>query len=307
MLLLILACACVGAGVGLATWTVLLHRAGVAVIDPFHDTSRRPPREANTNLHEVMLERSIGDRILRPFLDRAASFFSRLTPDGLITNLHQHAIRAGLHQEWNRSRIAMWKGFLTVGGIVNAVFLWRLYRSFSGFVFAVAVAAMWYLMLDFWLKGKAKARQDRILADLADVTDQISISVQAGLGFEAALQRTAGSTEGPLSDELNRLLHDIRLGATRANAFNAMAERVDVDDLTNFVRAMVLAERTGISISRVLEVQADELRERRRQRAEERAMRMPVMLVFPLVFFVLPPLFIVLLGPAVISAFGNGL
>lgn len=307
MLLLILACALIGAGAGLATWTVLIRRGAVATIDPFHDTSRRPPRESTTNLHDAMLDRSVRDRVLRPFLDRAASFFSRLTPDGLITNLHKHAIRAGLHQEWTRSRIAMWKGFLSIGGVVSAVFLWRLYRSFSGFVLAVCVAVMWYLMLDFWLKGKAKARQDRILMDLADVTDQISISVQAGLGFEAALQRTAASTEGPLSEELNRLLHDIRLGATRSNAFYAMAERVEVDDLTNFVRAMVLAERTGISISRVLEVQADELRERRRQRAEERAMRMPVMLVFPLVLFILPPLFIVLLGPAIMSIFQGGL
>jgi len=306
-MLLFLACAFIGASAGLATWTILLRRGQLAAADPFQGTSRRPPPDANTNLHEVMLERSVRDRVLRPLLDRFAGFFARLTPDGLVTNLHTHAIRAGLQHEWTRSRIAMWKCLLTIGGVLNALFLWRLYPSFSGFVLAAGIAIMWYLMLDFWLKGKAKTRQDRILMDLADVTDQISISVQAGLGFEAALQRTAASTEGPLSEELNRLLHDVRLGATRANAFHAMAERVEVDDLTNFVRAMVLAERTGISISRVLEVQADELRERRRQRAEERAMRMPVMLVFPLVLFILPPLFIVLLGPAVVSIFQGGL
>ena len=127
------------------------------------------------------------------------------------------------------------------------------------------------------------------------------ISVQAGLGFETAMARAGQNGKGPLADELIRTLQDIQVGRSRKEAYLAMAQRVDVPDLRSFVRAVVQADTYGIAIAKVLESQAKDMRVKRRQRAEEHAMKMPVKMLFPLIFFILPTLFIVVLGPTVLS------
>lgn len=302
MLSLILASMMMGGAVGLTVWMKL----GMPLAPAVDTVVPAVDKPTSTNLHDAMLQRSRTERVVRPWLSKSNEFLARLTPEGRVRELRRLATAAGLQNKWTDARLIRWKVATTVVGVVGGLALWRRSPSVASLFVAITFALIGYLVLDFFLQGKAKARQALILADLADITDQISISVSAGLGFEAAIQRTAASTEGPLTDELNRMLHDIRLGATRASAFKAMGERAGVDDLASFIRAIVQAEKTGVAITQVLQVQADELRERRRQRAEERAMRMPVMLIFPLVSCILPPLFIVLLGPAMIKIFSEG-
>jgi len=153
------------------------------------------------------------------------------------------------------------------------------------------------------LINKAKERKKTIQQALPDTLDQITISVEAGLGFEAAMARAARTGEGPLNEELARALSEIQLGAARHDALRGLVDRTHVPELRHFVLAILQAETYGLPVAHVLRVQAKELRVKRRQRAEERALKIPVKIVFPLAICILPTLFIVILGPAAIRMF----
>ncbi len=140
--------------------------------------------------------------------------------------------------------------------------------------------------------------------ELADTLDQMTIAVEAGLGFESAMARAGRNGKGPLAEELVRTLQDIAVGQPRRDAYLALAERTGVPDLRRFIRAVVQADAYGVSIADVLRTQAQEMRLKRRQRAEEKAMQIPVKVIFPLILCILPTLFIVLLGPAVLRIIG---
>lgn len=265
-----------------------------------------PEKPQVANLHEALLSRSRTERVVRPGIDKVNSLLSSITPEGRVKDLHRSAITAGLQQSWTRKKIATMK---TVGLAAGASFGLLSFLQFGGLIgvaFGAIVFGIGFKGVDIFLEGRAKARQDEIIRALPDYTDQIAISVQAGLGFEAAIQRTASSNTGPLADEFNRLIQDVRIGSTRAAAFRALSDRIDVQDLTTFIRAVAQAERTGVSIADILNIQSDELRERRRQRAEERAMKLPVIMLIPMVTCILPPLLIVLLGPAVVQITQTG-
>jgi len=165
---------------------------------------------------------------------------------------------------------------------------------------AFALAFVWFLP-ELLLYNAGIKRREKVQLALPDTLDQLTIAVEAGLGFEAALAHVSRHSQGPLAEEFVRTLQDIQVGQSRRDAYLAMAERVSVPDLRRFVRSIVQAERHGISMARVLETQAAEMRIKRRQRAEEKAMQIPVKVVFPLVLFILPALFIVVLGPAAIN------
>ena len=165
----------------------------------------------------------------------------------------------------------------------------------------VGVTALAYFVPDILIRNYAQKRREAIKLELPNALDQMLISVQAGLGFESAMARAGQNGKGPLADELIRTLQDIQVGRSRKDAYLAMAQRVDVPDLRSFVRAVVQADTYGIAIAKVLKSQAKDMRVKRRQRAEEHAMKMPVKMLFPLIFFILPTLFIVVLGPTVLS------
>jgi len=151
------------------------------------------------------------------------------------------------------------------------------------------------------LKRRINDRRAAIERDLPDVIDLLVISVEAGLGFEAALGRVVQNVPGELSDEFSRMLQETRVGVSRHDAMRSLADRTDVDDLNSFILSMNQADAFGVSVSRMLRVQADEIRVRRRQRAQERAFAAPVKMVFPLVLCIFPSIFVVLLGPAIIQ------
>ncbi|MDP9460190.1 MAG: type II secretion system F family protein, partial [Actinomycetota bacterium] len=170
---------------------------------------------------------------------------------------------------------------------------------------AVVVPVVAYFLPELLLHSRGQERQAAIALELPDTLDQMTIAVEAGLGFESAMARAGANGKGPLAEELVRTLQDIAVGQPRREAYLALADRTGVQDLRRFIRAVVQADQYGVSIADVLRTQAQEMRLKRRQRAEEKAMQIPVKVIFPLILCILPTLFIVLLGPAVMDIVGT--
>lgn len=165
----------------------------------------------------------------------------------------------------------------------------------------LVTALVCYFLPELLLKSRGQERNEEIALELADTLDQMTIAVEAGLGFDSAMARAGRSGTGPLAAELVRTLQEIQVGQLRRNAYEALALRTDVPDLRRFVRAIIQADAYGISVADVLRTQASEMRLKRRQRAEEKAQQVPVKVIFPLLTCILPVLFIVLLGPTAIN------
>ena len=173
--------------------------------------------------------------------------------------------------------------------------------SLMRFLIGITAIAVGYFAPDIIIQKRAEARQLAIQEELPDVLDQVTISIESGLGFEAAFARIGERRTGPLAEEIVRTVQDMRLGMSRRDAYQALADRTDVDDLRRFVKSIVQAEKYGVSISSVVRTQATEIRFKRRTRAEGKALKVPVKVLFPLLVCILPVLFIVVLTPAVIS------
>ncbi len=205
-------------------------------------------------------------------------------------------------------RMADWLGIKAVGAIVGAGLFVLLFVvpavikvSFPINLAMIAVGVMFgYTVPEFWLGGRIKKRQKAILLQIPDALDLLTISVRAGLGFDGALGKVVEKLKGPLTDEFRRALAEIRVGKARRDALRDIVGRTEVPALTNFIGAIIQAEQLGVSISKVLQVQSEQLRIERRQRAEEMAAKAPIKMLFPLVGCIFPSLFIVILGPAII-------
>jgi tight adherence protein C len=263
-------------------------------------------RESRDNLvRGIHLPAAGGERRTRP---RAAVGVVRvLTPRGTVARLNRLAGIAGRPAAWPVPRLVAAKLVLAAvaGGLTLLVFLADP-RAAMGLL-GVGVTAVAYVVPELLLYSRGQERRQAIGLELADTLDQMTIAVEAGLGFESAMARAAANGKGPLAEELTRTLQDIAVGQPRRDAYLALAERTAVPDLARFIRAVVQADAYGVSIADVLRTQAQEMRLKRRQRAEEKAMQIPVKVIFPLILCILPTLFIVLLGPAALDmakAFG---
>ncbi len=260
-------------------------------------------RTAVTDARELSLTRSSRDRVMGPAMAAVAAAARRFTPGGLIAGLERRMNLAG--KRWPVERLLNVKVLLASGILLFCLARAATEQSIGWALVGLIGALAGYFAPDVWLVGRAQERQQAIERELADTLDQITISVEAGLGFDGATARAAKSGEGPFAQELARVLQDIEIGVPRTTALDAMLDRTDVADLRQFIHSVEQADRHGVPIAQVLRVQSAELREKRRQRAEERALKVPVKLVFPLVFCILPTLFIVLIGPAVIRISGS--
>ncbi len=250
------------------------------------------------------LDKPFGERVLDPLAQRLLGLGKRLTPDDTAQRMRKSLDMAGNPAGWTVERIVGLKmvGFIAflALGITGCMMLG--YSTPVTMVFCVGLALLGYNAPNIWLHRLGAAREQQIRKDIADALDLLTISVEAGLGFDAALSRVARNTEGPLAAEFARILQEMQLGKGRSEAMRAAGDRTNVTEMRGFITAMIQADAFGIPIGQVLRVQSKEMRVKRRQLAEEMAQKVPVKILFPLMLFILPTLFIVVMGPAVISA-----
>ncbi|MGW9629492.1 type II secretion system F family protein [Agromyces sp. NPDC055520] len=223
-------------------------------------------------------------------------------PSGYIAWIERQLVYAGRPIGWSVNGIVVWKIILAIVGVLF-VLLFAVNGGLQGWSVLIAIAAppMLFFLPDVLINSRAHDRQQAIQLSLPDVLDQMTIAVEAGLGFDAAMAKAARNGKGPLAEELIRVLQDMSIGRTRRDSFHELERRTNVEDLRRFIRAVIQADQYGVSIGDVLRVQAGEMRLKRKQRAEEQAMKVSVKILFPLVFCLLPVLFIVLLTPAAIN------
>lgn len=254
------------------------------------------------NMRERQMLESLRERVLKPAAIRIAGLTGRFTPSGYAAQVRQKLVCAGNPGGLDPDRFIA----LKVLGAVSVV-LWIPVvpiLGFEGFMRLVVTGILWgaaFALPDIYVSRKTEERQHEIAIKLPDVLDMLVISVEAGLGLEQAIDRTASTVPGALSDEFGRMLADTRVGSTRAEALRAMDERTQVPELRSFILAMLQADTFGVSVGRILRSQAEEMRVRRRQRAQEKAMKAPVKMLFPLIFCIFPSLFVVIIGPGAMN------
>ena len=232
---------------------------------------------------------------------RLVQLGQRLTPKGYPAWLDKLLAKAGRPANMPLARLLVIKpGLALVVGILGTLYVLKTPTG-TTFVLALFVTLLAYFAPDLLLHSQGAKRQEAIELELPSTLDQMLISVEAGLGFESAMARAGQNGNGPLAAELLRTLQDMQVGRSRREAYLAMADRTGAPDLRSFVRAIVQADVYGIAIASVLRTQAKQMRVKRRQRAEEKAMKLPIKVLFPLMLCILPVLFIVILGPAVIN------
>ena len=278
---------------------------GTGPVDPVQARLTQLGTMQAKNLEELELQQPFIERTLRPFAARVSGSMTRITSNSFSDKTEKRLALAGNPGDL---RVADWLAVKAIGAVVGGVLFLLLFVVLgAGPEFPISLLMVFvglylgYALPEFWLGGKVKARQKGILMMIPDTLDLLTISVRAGLGFDAALAKVVEKLHGPLSDEFRRALAEVRVGKARRDALRDIVARTEVGPLTNFIGAIIQAEQLGVSISKVLQVQSEQLRIERRQRAEAMAAKAPIKMLFPLVGCIFPSLFIVILGPAVIQ------
>jgi tight adherence protein C len=270
---------------------------------------------ADAETPEEELAKPFVQRVLLPIGDSVAKLFRGYTPAEVAERTQKKLIMAGLYPRVTAVQLVGLCWF-SAAGCVILMFLIILamgttpggdfkYTDPTNIAYLLIGAFGGYMLPQFVLGRKVRIRQEQILVNLPYSIDILSISVEAGMGFDAAVGYTMRKIKGPLAEEFSKTLNEIRLGKPRLEALDDLGNRTGADDLKTFITAVVHASRLGGSITNTLRIQADSIRTRRRQRAQEQAMKAPIKIVFPLVFFIFPALFIVLLGPALVSVWNQ--
>lgn len=249
------------------------------------------------------LDRPFGERVLDPLYARVQRLGRRITGADQVERIRQRLDKAGNPAGWTVDRVATGKVLGVICGFVFAgAFALMLDKGWGVTAFLVASGAgLGFNAPSIFLYNVALKRDQTMQKDIADAIDLLTISVEAGLGFDAALQQVARNTQGPVALEFARVLQEMQIGRGRTEALRALGDRTSIPEIRGFISAMVQADAFGIPIAQVLRVQSREMRTKRRQRAEEKAAQVPVKIMIPVVLFILPCLFIVVIGPAAIS------
>ncbi|HLE81602.1 MAG TPA: type II secretion system F family protein [Dehalococcoidia bacterium] len=258
-------------------------------------------RAVTTVEEETDLAVPFAERVLLPAIEGLANAATSVLPTRVLANIEKQLVMAGSPMTLNAyvvfwvTSVSLMAGLILVSVIVvlGAV---GLQQAIVVLVFGV----VGWMIPGQWLKGRVKVRQKQVLRSLADALDLVTTCVEAGLGLDAALARVAEKSSGPLSGELSRMLREVAMGKLRRDALTEMADRIGVEELSGFINAVIQAEQLGVGISQMLRVQSDQMRTRRRQRAERAAHEAPIKMIFPLVLFIFPAFMLVILGPAVI-------
>lgn len=232
-----------------------------------------------------------------------ADLWERFTPSTLLKRMERNMVLAGHPVGWTRERVVLMKPAGAIFGLLWGMLLVSKVDHALMPLVAVGAVLLGYFVPDLLIYNQAIKRQEKIQKSLPDMLDQIVISIEAGVGFESALARAGERGTGPLADEVVRLVQDMSLGMSRREAYMALAERTSVDELRTFCKAVVQAEEFGTSIASVVRSQAKEMRHGRRMRAEAKAQQVPVKILIPLMLCILPVLFAIVLGPAIVYAY----
>ena len=256
-------------------------------------------RAVETVEGEADLGVPFADRVLVPGVEALAKGVTSVLPARVLANIEKQLVMSGNPMSLNTYVVIWMTSVSFMAGLVLAavVVVWGtigLHQAVAVLIFG----AVGWMIPGTWLKGRVKARQKQVLKALPDGLDLVTTSVEAGLGLDAALARVSQKSSGPLAEELSRMLREVAMGKMRREALTEMTERLGVDELTSFVNAIIQAEQLGVGIAQVLRVQADQMRTRRRQRAEKTAHEAPIKMIFPLVLFIFPAFMLVILGPA---------
>jgi tight adherence protein C len=263
---------------------------------------RRARRYGARDHREMVTRKSVNDRVLSPLMNRLAALTLRFLPKTDSQAIYQKLMAAGLARSMSTQMYLAVRGasvilpaglgfLLAVSGALGV----------AGLLVGLGGAAVGFIGPDFYLNARIRSRREAMQAELPNVLDLLCVSVEAGLGFDAAIVKLSERMEGPLVDEFAMVLQEMRIGESRAAALKSMAERVDVKEVSQFCRALIQADQLGIALARIMRVQSRDMRVRRQLAAEERAMKAPVKMLFPTVLFIFPSIFVVALGPAALQ------
>jgi len=265
-------------------------------------------RSTPVSLEEIELSQPFSQRVLKPILDGVAGFITRFAPANALESAAHQLELAGRPYNWGPTEFF---GVRILISLMLGVFAFLLLtvsgRPFTTRIIGTLIGlALGYLLPALWLRSKIQRRQDEVVKALPDALDLLTICVEAGLGFDAAISKVAEKWENELSRAFGRVIQEIRLGKLRREALREMDHNLEVTDITSFVAAVIQADQLGVSMAKVMRIQSEQMRIRRRQRAEEKAHQAPVKMLFPLVFLIFPAIYIVLLGPAVLVVMDSG-
>jgi len=300
-------------GVGLVVaFAIVLIVVGMNAPDPQETLQQRlaeyGAREQAVTLEEIELSLPFSQRIVLPLLNGIAQFMARFTPQRSLESARHNLELAG--NPYNLTASQFWAAraaaAVVLGGLITLLMFVTKAPWTQRVLYPLLAIAIGFFLPVLWLSSQISRRKNSIIKALPDALDLLTVCVEAGLGFDAAMQKVTEKWKDDLAMAFGRVLQEIRLGKMRREALRDMADRMDVTDVTSFVAAIIQADQLGVSIAKVLRIQSDQMRVRRRQRAEEKAHQAPVKMLFPMVFLIFPSIYIVLLGPAILTFIGGG-
>ena len=250
-----------------------------------------------------MREATFGERVVAPMRMSLAHAVLRVNRRSSVDKVSSKLMGAGLGRVISPQTFLATKAIAACGGFIGGAFLGAIAGKGGSMaaVLALVFAGLGFLVPDVVVSFKGRGRRERIRSELPDALDLLAVSVEAGMGFDGAIQKLTEHMEGPLIEEFGLALGEMRIGESRRNALQKMVTRVDTPELASFVRAIIQADELGISLGRILKVQAADTRNKRQAAAEEKAMKAPIKMLFPTALFIFPAMFIVILGPALLD------
>ncbi|MBI4497091.1 MAG: type II secretion system F family protein [Chloroflexi bacterium] len=306
LLLSIAASLMVTLGIVLVVVGIYLSRRQQTVNPILNAYGSRPP-----TLEELELQQPLSERVLKPIKAQLVGLISSRTPQSTLDDIRAKLESAGNPNKLTVADFLGIKGFaaLIVGGL--ALFFATAYDAsiVVQLLAPIGGAYVGQMLPGYWLNGKISARQKEVEENLPDALDLLTISVEAGMGFEGAIGKVVDKWDNALTEELGRMLREQRMGVSRRDSLRNLAQRSKVPDLSSFAAAIIQADQLGVSIARILQIQSEQMRMKRRQRAEKLAAQAPLKMTFPMVLFMMPALWIVILGPMVpymAQTFGGG-
>ncbi|HET7088155.1 MAG TPA: type II secretion system F family protein [Anaerolineae bacterium] len=300
----------------------LLVAIGLAVVLILVGLSARDPREAlqarlaeysareqAATLEEIELSMPFSERVIAPLVRSMAEFVKRFTPERTLEATRHKLDLAGNPQNWSASEFF---GVRVLAAIVLAalifVVLWLTNAEIGmRLLMTIVFALLGFFLPVLFLGSRIRSRQSNIVKSLPDALDLLTVCVEAGLGFDQAMKKVSEKWNNELSRAFTRVLQEIQLGRMRREAMRDMANRMEVSEVTSFVAAIIQAEVLGVSMTKILRIQADQMRTRRRQRAEEKAHQASIKMIIPMVFLIFPAIWVVLLGPAILQVMQAGI